>query len=255
MANGVLGFDDAVDRGTVTASSQVLSLPAINVQHPFLSPKVWRSVGNTESLTCDFTLDRFIDVVALLNCNFTASSTWRIRLDSDSGFAAPHTYDSGTIPTGIDLAYKACIHVLPSRVTARYLRVDLADTGSSFLQVGRWVAMRAWRMTRNFAWGTRERWHDLSRQSVAESGQIWVDRGPNYRVVSITNNAITDAETHSDLQHLGRTARARDVLFVSDPNSANMGRDSIFGLLEAPPEPRQEGLNRHSMALTIVERL
>lgn len=255
MAHGVLGFDDAVDRGTVTASTQVLSLPAINLQHPFLSPKVWRSVGTTEWLQCDFGLDRFIDVVALLACNFTTGATWRIRLDSDSGFASPHTYDSGVVATGIDLAYKACIHVLPSRVTARYLRIDLVDAGNSYLQVGRWVAMRGWRMTRNYAWGTRERWADASRQNMTEAGQIWVDRGPNYRVVSITNNAITDTETHSDMQHLGRTARARDVLFVNDPASTNLGRDSIFGLLESPPEPRHDGLNRHSMSLTIVERL
>lgn len=255
MANAVLGYDDAVDRGTVTASSQVLTLPAVNLQHPHLSPKVWRSIGNVETLNCDFGLDRLVDVVALLACNFTQAATWRIRLDSDAGFAAPHLYDSGTVLTGIDLTYKACIHVLPARTTARYLRIDLSDTGLSYLQAGRWVAMRGWRMTRNYGWGFRERWDDRSRQSIAESGQIWVDRGPAFRIVSFPLNAVTEAETRSDVQHLGRTARARDVLFVTDPDSANLGRDSVFGLLESPPEPRFDRPGYHSMPLTIQERL
>lgn len=256
MANAILSYNDYCDRGTVTASSELINLPAINLQHPQLSPFVWRSnATNSAWLQCDFGQNRDVDVVALFATNLTTASTWRVRLDSDSGFAAPHSYDSGTVATGVDTYYASAIHVLPSTVTARYLRVDLADTSLTYLEAARMFAALGWRLTRNFAFGLRERWDDATRATRAETGQVWVDKGAMFRTWSLDLPAITEAERRSHLARMGRFARARDVLFVKDPASTNLGRDSIFGLPETVPEPRHDRFGWYSMSLTIVERL
>ncbi len=255
MANCLIAYDDFVDRGVVTASDQVATLPVVNLQTPHILPFVWRSLGSTANIACDFGIDRAVDVVALFGCNFLpATATWRIRLDSDAAFVAPHLYDTGTVATGIDTFYDACIHILPTQVTARHLRIDLADSGLTFLQVGRWFAATAWRATRNYGWGLRENWNDRSRQTRSEGGQGWVDRGAMFRSMSFSLPAVTEIETRSHVARLGRLARARDVLFVTDTASTNLGRDSVFGWLETTPEPRFDRPAYHSMSLTISER-
>lgn len=255
MANAVLAYDDRVDRGTVTASDQLSTLPATNLQHPFLSPRVWRTSSNSAYAQVDFGAAVAIDVVALLATNLTASATWRVRLDSDSGFSAPHTYDSGTVAPGIDTTYGHCILVLPSQTTAQYLRVDVADATLTFLQAGRLFAAAAWRMARNFEFGFKEGWRDQTKQTATEAGQVWVDRGPAARVWTLRLPAVTETERRTYLAPIGRLARARDVLFVADPASTNLGRDSLFGLPEEPLERTWDRPAYHSLPLTIVERL
>lgn len=256
MANAILAYDDFVDRAaSITASDQVVTLPALNLGHPFISPNVWRTNGNSAFVDVDFGLSRAVDVIAMLGCNLLpATATWSIIL-SDSASFTPALYSSGTVATGIDTFYDSIIHVLPTQTAARYLRVSIADTALSFLQIGRLFAATGWRMTRNYAWGLRERWDDTSRQSKAESGQIWVDRGVTHRAMSFQLNAVTEIETRSHVARLGRIARARDVLFITDPSSVNLGRDSIFGLLENVPEPRYDRFGYHSLSFTILERL
>lgn len=256
MANAILAYDDCVDRGTVTANSEQFNLPAINLQSQQLSPRVWRSNAVTSAtLNVDFGTDRAIDVVALLRANLTSAGTWRVRLDSDSGFTAPHIYDSGSIASGIDPDFRAMIHVLPTQATARYLRIDLSDASASYLEAARLFAAGAWRMTRNFAFGLTEKWADATQQARSEGGQVWLDRGAVWREWTFDLPAVTTDEKRTHVARLGRLARARDVLLITDPTSTNLGRDSIFGLLEQSPASRWSRFAWHELPLTIVERL
>lgn len=74
------------DATTVSASSEVISLPAGNVQNP-LRTKVWRSKGVTEeNLDFNFSVPKAVDQAIAINCNFTAGVTVSLLAATNSSF-------------------------------------------------------------------------------------------------------------------------------------------------------------------------
>lgn len=256
MANLVIGYQDRVPGGTVTASTQVGTLPAINMQHPALSPQKWRSTGNTASILLDMGATYSIGATALLGTNLTAAATWRIRLAATSALTSP-TFDTGAVQVsaGVDPAYGAAIRIFGSSPSGRWLGIDLTDTSLAFLEVGRWWAGTAWQPARNYEFGIKRAWRDTTRQTLTEAGQAWVDRGVTARSWSLTLPAIQGTERDTHLETMGRVVGLReDVLVVLDPSSSNLGRDSLFGLLTEGIASQHRRVNAHAASFTIVER-
>ena len=256
MANLVIGYGDRVAGGTVTASSQLASLPAIHLLDAHLSPKVWRGTANTAQLIFDFGAAVAIGALALLGTNMTAAGTVRVRLSAASNLGSP-TYDTGAapVPAGVDPRYRHLIHLLPAPAVGRYLGLDLTDVTLAYLQAGRGWAGTVWRPTRNYQFNAVKGWNDTTRAAVAESGQIWLERGVTTRTRKFRLQAITQAEAEGVLEDWAPTARREDVLVVFNPDSANLGRDSIFGLITDGLEAEHGGPRRHGLSLRITERV
>ena len=138
MANIVLGHSDRVAGGTVTASTELPTLPAINLQQPFLTPNRWRSSANAATIDVDFGVSYTIGVLGLFGSNLTAAATFRLRLSANSNMTSP-TYDTGVsqINAGVDPTYGHLIHVLPTSQAGRYLRLELTDSSLSYIEAGR----------------------------------------------------------------------------------------------------------------------
>lgn len=256
MANIILGYRDRVADGTVTADSELPTLPAINLQHPFLSPNRWRSNDdNAVAILVDFGASYTIGVAALLATNLTAAATFRLRISANSGLTSP-TYDTGVseISAGVDPDYGHLIHVLSAPAAGRYLGLSITDSSLTYLEAGRLWAGTAFQPTRNYAWSAKRTTFDTTRLSPSEGGQTWVDTGYLQDELRIRFEALTDAEINADIAAIRRLGRSKDILAVLDPDSTNLGRDSLFGLITENLSDEHSGLNRHVLDLVILER-
>ena len=230
MATMALGYQDRVESGTLTASGSLATQPVVNLKDPALSPRIWIAGDNSEWVQVDFGVSRTIGVVGLFGFNGTATATKRIRLSNNSDMSAP-TIDTGVVNAGVDINFRALIHVLSTPTAGRYLRVDVADAAISIIQAARLVAMSAFRPTRGIGIQLHRESTDTTRIQVSESGQSWVEQGVVRREWRLQFHALTDAEVDGEFNSIMRLGRADDVLVVLDPASTNLGRDSLLGLI------------------------
>ena len=255
MANIVLGYSDRVVLGTVTASTELPTLPAINLQQPFLNPNRWRSSANTATIDVNFGASYTIGVIALLGSNLTAAATFRLRLSANSALTSP-TYDTGVsqINAGVDPTYDHLIHILPTSQAGQYLRLELTDSSLPYIEAGRLFAGIKFQPVHNFAYDYKRTTLDSVRMVDSEGGQSWVEVGVQKEEVRLHFEAFTDSESQADLTAIRRLGRHKDILAVLNPASTNLGRDSVFGQITENLSDQHAGYNRHSFDLVIVER-
>lgn len=252
MANGVLGYRDRVAGGTVTVSTEVPTLPGTNLQHVHLS-KAWQSTANSATINVDFGASYTIGAVWLGGTNGTATATRRIRISANSDMSSP-THDSGSGAAGIDPDFGALVHVLSTPSAGRYMRVELSDAALSYWRAGRLWAGTKIQTTRNFQFGYTKTYVDTSIMARTDAGQIWTDTGVVIREFRVRLPALTDAEINGDIDALLRLGRSQDILFVMDPGSSNLGRDSIFGVILENLSQQHSNPNIHQLDLVIAER-
>lgn len=255
MANVVLGYSDHVAGGTVTASTELPTLPAINLQHPFMAPNRWRSTANVATIDVDFGAAYSNGVIALLKSNLTAAATFRLRL-SNSPSMTPTVYDTGVsqINAGVDTHYGNLIHILPTAQSSQYLRLELTDSSLTYIEAGRLFSGAKFQPSHNYAYDYKRTTLDSVRFTESESGQNWTEVGVRKEEVRLHFEALTDAEVQSDFAFIRLTGRHKDVLAVLNPASSNLGRDSIFGQITENLSDQHSGFNRHMADLVIVER-
>lgn len=234
------------DAGTMSASSA--ALPAANLQDRQIT-KVWRSTATVAWVQCDFGQARWIELVALIGLAITQLGTWRIRLSDDPTFATA-AYDSGAVrawpiigghgalPWGVwswgdllgeeDAAYYTitALQLLPEAVVARYLRIDIDDTGNpdGFVQAGRLIAGPAYRPSYNLDYGWEIGFVDESGIDRSRGGQTWVDERPRYRVARFTLSGISEAELYANVFDYvdRRKGIAGDVLWIPQPHKPEL---------------------------------
>lgn len=254
MSTMALCYDDQALAGTITASSSVANLGPANLQHPALSPQVWRSADTASWVKVDFGGTRTIGAVALLGTNLPVGCTVRIRLSDNEDMSTP-SYDSGAgAASGIDATYRHLIKVLPAPAAGRYLLIELEDTTLAYHEAGRLVAMTAFRPTRNVSNRFRWAWLDSTRIDVAETGQSWVEVGTTRRELRLQLHALTDAEALGEFASIAALGRGRDVLVVLDPAQALPAPLSIFGLVVENLSADRLMPNLHTADLVIHER-
>ena len=208
-------------------------------------------------LVADFGATKQIRVVMLARVNATAATTARVRLStSDATGAAGDAYDSGSLTlSSWDASYPHFVHLFAA-VSGRYLRVDLSGGGVSFYQAGRWFAGDAFQPATNVQFGFRRGIVDSSRIEETAGGQQFVDRRARRRRFVVTYDFLSDAEMQAGLLEIDRLAGpTEDVFFTIDPDSANLGRDSLVGLISRQSGITNQFANIHQQSYTITERL
>lgn len=257
MARCVVGYANAVDRGAVTAGSELGTLPAVMLQEEHVA-HVWRTASGVTStrITCDFGAPATIGATALMNCNLSAAGTKRVRLsNSDPTGATGEIYSIATTAAGVDPDYGYLVHVFPTPVTGRYLRIDLADATLPFVEAGRWFAGTAFRPEINYRYGWALGYADPSARSRTLGGQTWINARQGWRVGEF-EIPLSAAEREQHALPLQRQHGVRsDILFVRDPLSPNLGRETLWGLIEAPVPLPNPAFGRFSLRLSIEERL
>jgi hypothetical protein len=127
----LIAWDNSlVDAGTVTASSQISTLPASNVQDDRLSRKLHTAAGvETLSLLIDAGSTKSADLLAVLGTNLSASATVRLRAsDLDPLAWGSLRLDTGVLPGGVNTNYGA----IYKSVKAAMLALAAAGTAPSF---------------------------------------------------------------------------------------------------------------------------
>ena len=229
------GFLYDIASATFTSAEAVTpSLPITNLADPQPRRRA-RLTGAAVSIVADFGAARAIDCVALISTTLTPSATIRARLGT---VLNTWTTDTGTVNAEAqDAAQGNVILTLASPVTARFLRLDIADA-PAFTDIGLCVAGALWRTTRSIAYGIEEGREILDRRdrNAFTGAEFPVPAIINPRFARFTLPVISDAEVRDNHRALVRLGAARDGLVIPDlaDGLAERNRRAIYGALNLP---------------------
>jgi hypothetical protein len=262
MTNAAFGFDNWALTGELTASAAVAGLGADHLANPHgATATSWQTpVGTTSA---HVVLDAGAAVswggFALCNTNLMPAATLRWRLSDDASFATA-IYDSGILSGAVAAGYRQAAHVLPSAVTARYLRVDIVDPGNpaGFLRAAQLYAGPIVRPARNIGYETAFARAVDAPAITTRGGQEFPILRHTRRSWRISLPSLGEDEVWPlvDALHLA-AADGRNVLFLPFPTGQHIARDAVFGRLTDPapitwPHPTPA---RRAWSCTITERL
>ena len=223
-------YVNLADAATISGSSSAALAPYANLQNKHIKRRWVGTLGVTEYLTIDLGASIAWDTLALVGTNLGTTATTQVRAsNSDATGVTGEIYNSGSVSGRIDGNYGALIILRPTTAAARYVRIDLSQSGTT-IKAGRlFIGLRS-SLAVNFSVGWSREWIDPTRKVVGVSGQSFEDILATYRIVSITFDAISEAERNGLIESIDRDLGAHgDFLFIEDTASANLGRDSIWG--------------------------
>ena len=257
-----LAWVNLFDSSTVTTGTAAANTPASNLQIAHVQRK-WRGTnGASEWILATFGSNQSADTFALmgLGCDLALGSmTVRIRLSSsDSTGAAGDIYDS-TVTSGlVDANYGYAVFLLSQVYTGwKYARFDLARTSATYIEAGRAFMGTRTQLTYNFIPGAQRTYVDRSKITESFDGQQYVDRRSKYRIWSVNFDWVDATQRFSVFEAMDiANGMQTDVLFISDPTSTNLGRDSVWGLMSqiVPVIIATNIPNLYSRAFNIRER-
>ncbi|MBR1198818.1 hypothetical protein JQ574_22740 [Bradyrhizobium sp. AUGA SZCCT0158] len=235
MANAALVIDNQADGATVGASSQVLVMPASNLLTPHPSER-WRSLNSAAYFVLDKGAVISADTVGVFGLTCGTNATIRLRLNSiDVTGAAGDILDTGTLSSGdpsFDVEYGSLVHRPPAPDAWRYCRVDIDDPDADFVEAGCIVDGLSESFAYNFAPGSSVQHIDRSRVAPTSSGMtlIWDDN--YFRRVDLNFQWVNEAQRYGLVERMDRVCgRRRNVLLMTDTESTNLPRASIYGLV------------------------
>lgn len=222
---------------TLTASSEAAAMLVAKLQQED-TKRNWRTgAATTAWVLATFSANQSCDTIALFNTNLSAAGIVRVRLSSvDATGAAGDIYDSnsGAIAGQVDPNYKDAI-VLATSVKSgwKYLRIDLTDTSLTYIEAGFLFAGTRTQFVFNYNHGAQITRVDPSIQKKTKGGQTKLMRRPQFRRFDLPIDFITEVQrwsVHEQIDLLNGISLP--ALFILNPSSTNLGRDSIFGLIQ-----------------------
>lgn len=243
------------DAATIQASSELATLPAVNVQS--MQPgKVWRTDGAREAyVTLSFAGVVAANSLAIVGHNMSGAGVVRVRLaDSVANLTAAPGVDTGWKSawpaTGkpSDAYWPRFLSTLAWSNDSAYgfARIDLADPSAtlSYLEVGRLMLCRAWQPTANFdgAGAVPVAFDQRDPQTFTEYGGLFTDRRSRSapRRMAVAISYTNRREALDGIAEIRRLAGLwGDVVVILDPNATtDFHRLSAQGVFTAPQEHR-----------------
>lgn len=252
MSNAIIGYTNLVDTALeVRASSSELLLPVSNLLVPHVARK-WRGLaGNSDYVVIDFGAPTYIGLIGVFGITGTQA---RIRLSTvDTTGGAGDAYDTGTVV--VDQAYLSTVTLVPGGATGRYLRVDITTAGD-FVEIGRVFAGMQTEFSYNYVWNAQWQWNDRSTRTKTRGGQTQISNDVTYRTLDVTFDFLTKDERDGFIETIDRVNGMKtDVLFVAEPDSTNLARDSIWGLVTTITPVVAANIGIYSKQFQFEERL
>ncbi len=228
--------------GTLTTSSATTAMPITNLQQQDIL-RNWRSgATTTATVYLTFASNQSADTFSVLNTNLTAAGIVRVGLyptltDAGAGTNVIYDSNSGSTPGQVDPNYKKAV-VLASSVQTGWktVRVDLTDTSLSYIEAGFLVVSTRTQYTYNYNFGATLTVVDPSVRKKTKGGQSRIMVRPKFYQADITVGFLTQTQRWNVVDAMDRANGASvPVLFILDPSSSNLSRDSIFGFIESSP--------------------
>lgn len=257
MSNARFLYADRIAAATITSDSTVASLPPSNVKSPIRGVVYASGATTTAYLQADLGASYSVDSFFVGGVNWSAASTWRLRLSANSNMSSP-TLDTGgsQIATGVDTLLRQAAYLFSSSGAGRYFRLDMTDATLTRLEVGVMRLGLCFRPTYNFRFGHRTGLVDYSRRDVTDGGNTWVDVvATRPRTVSLTMQ-VTEAEAEGgEADLMARTAgTSGDVVAFLDPAASDLARRTYCGLLDSAAVIQHDHKPIRYMELTLMER-
>lgn len=283
--NIILSTTNYVDESTstLTVDSELTALPKENLQNLQIV-KVWRTNSATSAqIDVDLGSSKIIDLLAIINHNFTVNATIRWRLSAVSNFSTT-VYDSGTVdvwpaiedfgasPWGVftwggkptqaiaDLYTANVFAVLSDAKIARYIRVDIADStnAAGYLQAGRLIAGPAYQPTINYANGVEFEFIDESRVTKSRGGQTFVDEVEKFRRIRFDLINLPESEIFGNVFNaLDRIKGiSQDVLVIPQPDEPTTWiTQNIYGRISSTAPIVNSALDFYGRRIEIEEMI
>lgn len=253
MANACIAYTNLIDTASsIVATSSNLLLPVSNITVPHIARK-WRgTTPGADSVVVDMGVPVTFDTIAAfgLTCStidFKASLV-------DPTAMAGEVY-SPTIAS-VDANYGSRLSLAPAAYSARYFRFDCLTTPTGLVEIGRlFIGLRT-QFAYNYVKGWQRSWIDRSTKSKTRGGQTQVNADNTFRTIEVAFDFLSQADRDGFIEDIDRVnATKTDVLFVNDPDSANLSRDSIWGLITNLTPVVQPHVGAFSKQYMIEERL
>jgi hypothetical protein len=210
---------DRVATGSVaSAQATIATMPITNLQDPQPRRRA-RLMGSAATIVANLSAEVPIDCVALISTTLGAGSKVQAWLSNIMNFSVPFA-DTGLVNAEPqDESQGNVMLVLPARVTARYLRIDVTDGAAPYMDIRLLVAGQLWRLLRGTAYGIREGRVMLDRRdrNPYTGAEFPVPAIVNLRMAAFTLPALSTAEArnqHRDM--LRRLGAARDTLWIAE---------------------------------------
>lgn len=251
MSAACIAHENLADDATVLASTQELLLPVSNLQNPHVARK-YRSVLSSATVVFDLGAAISIDTLAIFGLN---AETIRARVSAtDSTGATGELYDSAS--GNIDADYPSMIYLIGSPVVGRYISFAIATTSAAYIEAGRVFIGTRTQFSINFAYNWQRQYVDRSVRAKTRGGQTQINPDVTYRTVDLTFGFLSESEKNGVLETIDRVnGMSTDVLFIIDPESTNLPRDTIWGLVSNLTPVVQPYFDRFSKQYQIEERL
>lgn len=235
MANAAIAYLNLADLGNIATSSQVTSMPVSNLQDPHIGIR-WRSNINDAYFVVDLLSSQTVDTVVVLGLTVSSTATVRVRICSvDPTGGSGDVADSGTIASGstyFDATYGAIVYKLDAAASARYIRVDITDNTASYVEAGRVFVGLSTQFTYNYNWGWSFGYTDRSVRIKSRGGQTLVLADNSFRTLTVDFGWVSSAQRYGIVESVDRVnGQNTDVLFITNTDSTNLARDSIWGLV------------------------
>lgn len=253
--NTAIAFENLADLGIITASSQQLLMPTFNLQNGHVQRR-WRSLNAPAYCVLDAGALMSIDTVALFGMTMSDNGTAQIRISTvDSSGSAGDAYDSGVV--AVDAGYGSSISLLPAPVSGRYVRFDLADAGADYVEAGRLFVGTRTQFRCNHIYGWQRAWVDRSVRAKTRGGQTQIWNDNHYRTMDLTFDFLSETEMNDVVDVIDReNGLHKDVLLIRNPQSDNLARDSVWGLMtELTPAGTPQIFDVFSKQFKVEERL
>lgn len=275
MANILFLSPRLSDLATLTASSEVSSLPATYAQNQEPT-KVWRTTGcAAESLILDFGAGgAVVNQAALVAHNLTSAATIRLRLaDTVPDLTAAPAKDSTAVsawPTSGKHTDPTWPHELSlvgvtNSTAYRYARLDFIDAANAdtYLEFGRIAVGRAWQPTYNLDLDPSIGFVPLDVQEPSPYGQTFTDPRPwAQRQFDLAFSAANQDDVHDYAMELSRLrGQAGDVIVCLDPAATTRfhrwSMQALFtGRATYKAQPLWDGANQTwGFSASLIEKL
>lgn len=261
MANVKFLLTDYAGLGSWSTDSEVATLPIENLGGSSIR-KVWRSTttGTVGAYAqSDMGTAHTGAVVAALNVNWTTGATVGIKSSANADMSSPDlnvSLSSSGLTPYLDTTSRQFVYPLASTSLRRYWRVTVTDTSLSYIEAGKLIIGPISDPTRNFSPEWREFSEDRSIISESVGGDTFVNLRTIKRGVEIELKALTAAEATAWARTLMVAhGQSRPFLTVLSHDATAYARDTIWGLLQAPPEIVYSSGVLRTLRLRILERL
>lgn len=199
-------YKNLVDTATVTASTTAGVTSAANLKLDAKS-LVWRSTGNTATLTVTLAVASTVSGVILPFTNLSSTAMITVTLSNayttGAVLCAPYSgtelWNSASIPGGTSTySYGGGTYArvwFPKQTNITTITIAITNTSpNTYIEISRLIVGDYWSPTYNTSYGLSTQLQDLSSHERTESGDLITNRGTIHNTMSFTLDYLNVAD-------------------------------------------------------------